>query len=101
EQLTLDDVKAVAKKYYKPSNRTYGVFVPDAAPDRTVISETPDIAKLLNGYKGKEVAAQKDNFENTIENIKKHTEYGKLPNGARYAILQKPTKGDKINASIS
>ncbi len=100
EKLTLAEVQAAAKKYYKPSNRTAGVFIPDAAPDRTVVSETPDIAKLLDGYKGKEVAAQKTNFENTIENINKNVEYGKLSNGAKYALLEKPTKGDKITASI-
>ncbi|MGB3006540.1 MAG: pitrilysin family protein [Chitinophagaceae bacterium] len=100
EKLTVADVQAIAKKYYKPSNRTFGVFIPDAAPDRAIVSETPDIKNLLNGYKGKEVAAQKANFENNIENIKKNTEYGVLPNGGKFALLQKPTKGDKINASI-
>ena len=101
EQLTVADLKAAAKKYYKPSNRTYGVFVPDAAPDRTIVSETPDIAKVLAGYKGKATVAQKENFENTIENIKKNTEYGTLANGGKYALLQKPTKGDKITGSLS
>ncbi len=101
EKLTTADVQAAAKRYYKPSNRTVGVFVPDAAPDRTLVSETPDIKALLNGYKGKEVAAQKANFENSIENIKKNTEYGKLPNGGKYALLEKPTKGDKITAAIT
>ena len=101
EKLTLSDVVAAARKYYKPSNRTYGVFIPDTAPDRTVVAETPDIAKMLQGYKGKEVAAQKADFENSIANIKKHTEYGALPNGGKYVLLEKPTKGDKINASIS
>jgi zinc protease len=101
ENLTLGDVQAAARKYYKPSNRTYGVFVPDAAPDRTVVAETPDIKKMLSGYKGKEVAAQKAAFENSIENIKKNTEYLALTNGAKYALLEKPTKGDKINASIT
>ncbi|MBK6382153.1 MAG: insulinase family protein [Chitinophagaceae bacterium] len=100
EKLTVADIQAAAKKYYKSSNRTYGIFVPDAAPDRTVVAETPDIAKLLNGYKGKEVAAQKANFENTIENIKRNTEYGVLANGGKYALLEKPTKGDKITASV-
>lgn len=101
EKLTVADLQAVAKKYYKPSNRTYGLFIPDAAPDRTVVAETPDIAKLLNGYKGKEVAAQKANFENTIDNISRNIEYGKLDNGGKYALLQKPVKGDKISASIT
>lgn len=100
DKLTVADIQAAAKKYYKPSNRTYGVFIPDAAPERTTVAETPDIKNLLNGYKGKDVAAQKANFENTIENIKKNTEYGVLPNGGKYALLEKPTKGDKINASI-
>jgi zinc protease len=100
EKLTVDDLKAVAKKYYKPSNRTVGVFIPEAKPDRVTVSETPDVAKLLNGYKGKAVAEKKDAFENTIANIQNNTEYGKLSNGSRYALLQKPTKGDKINASI-
>ncbi|HWR32057.1 MAG TPA: pitrilysin family protein, partial [Chitinophagaceae bacterium] len=101
EKLTVADVQAAAKNYYKTSNRTYGVFVPDAAPDRTIVAETPDIKNLLNGYKGKEVAAQKANFENSIENIKKNIEYATLPNGGKYALLEKPTKGDKISASIS
>ncbi|MBK7561724.1 MAG: pitrilysin family protein [Chitinophagaceae bacterium] len=101
EKLTVADVQAAAKKYYKPSNRTVGVFVPDAAPDRTVVAETPDIKSLLNNYKGKDVAAQKTNFENTIENISKNTEYGTLPNGGKYALLEKPTKGDKITASMT
>jgi|CXWL01.1.fsa_nt_gi zinc protease len=100
EKLTVADVQTAAKRYYKSSNRTYGVFIPDAAPDRTVVAETPDIKALLSGYKGKEVAAQKTNFENTIDNIKKNTEYGTLPNGGKYALLEKPTKGDKITASI-
>ena len=100
EKLTLADIQNAAKKYYKTSNRTWGVFIPDNNAERTVVSETPDIAALLNGYKGKEVAAQKANFDNTIENIQKNTEQGKLPNGAKYALLEKPTKGDKISGSI-
>jgi zinc protease len=101
EKMTVSEVQAVAKKYYKMSNRTYGVFIPEAAPDRTQVAETPDIARLLNGYKGKEAAAQKANFENTIENIKKNAVYGKLANGGKYVLLEKPAKGDKIDAVIS
>jgi zinc protease len=100
ENLTVADLQRVAKKYYLPSNRTYGVFVPDAAPKRTTVGETPDIAQLLKGYKGKEVDAKKVNFENSIANIKKHVEYGTLDNGGKYALLEKPAKGDKVNARI-
>ncbi|WP_121352478.1 M16 family metallopeptidase [Flavisolibacter nicotianae] len=101
ENLTVSDVQAAAKKYYKPSNRTVGLFIPEAAPDRTVVAETPDIEKLLTGYQGKKGAAQKAAFENSIENIKKNLVTGKLPNGGQYVLLEKPTKGEKISASIS
>ncbi len=101
EKLTLPEVQEVARRYYKPSNRTFGYFVPDTAPDRTVVSETPDIAALLKDYKGKEIAAGKADFENSIANIKKNIVYGKLSNGAKYALLEKPVKGDKINASLT
>ena len=100
ENLTVADLEAAAKKYYKPSNRTVGAFIPDAKPDRVVVAETPDINTLLNGYKGKEIEAQKAAFDNSIENFKKHTEYGTLANGGKYALLEKPTKGDKIDANI-
>jgi zinc protease len=101
EKLSLQQVKDAAKKYYKPSNRTVAYFIPEAKSDRTRVSETPDIAKLLDGYKGKEMAAKKAEFENSIANIKKNTEYGKLANGAQYALLEKPVKGDKINAVLA
>ncbi|HET6995687.1 MAG TPA: pitrilysin family protein [Chitinophagaceae bacterium] len=102
EKLTVADIKEAAKRYYKTSNRTYGVFIPEATtPDRTRVDETPDVAKLLDGYKGKAVAAQKADFENSIENIRKNAVYGKLSNGGKYVLLEKPTKGDKINARIS
>ncbi|MDE3247398.1 MAG: insulinase family protein [Bacteroidota bacterium] len=101
ENCTLAEVQEVARKYYKTSNRTWGIFTPDAAPDRTVVKETPDIPALLEGYKGKEATAQKANFDNSIANIKKHAVYGKLENGAKYVLLEKPAKGDKIDALLS
>lgn len=101
EKLTVADLERVAQKYYLKSNRTYGVFVPDASPKRTTVSETPDIAQLLKDYKGQQVVADNATFENSISNIKKHIEYGTLSNGGKYALLEKPAKGDKIVANIS
>ncbi|MGN6343235.1 MAG: M16 family metallopeptidase [Ginsengibacter sp.] len=100
EKLTIADIERAAKKYYLKSNRTYGVFIPEAAPDRALVAETPNITQLLKGYKGKEINATKESFENSIPNIKKHVEYGTLGNGGKYALLEKPSKGDKIAARI-
>lgn len=101
ENLKIDEVKAAAMKYYKPTNRTLGVFIPESAPDRVVVAETPDIQKILEGYTGKVAAEQKAEFESSIANILRNTEYGALPNGGKYALLLKPTKGDKINGSMT
>ena len=101
EKLTVADLERVAQKYYLKSNRTYGMFIPDASPKRTTVNETPDIAELLKGYKGQQVVADKVTFENSIANIKKHIEYGKLENGGKYALLEKPAKGDKIMATVA
>ena len=100
EKLTLAEVQEVAKKYYKPSNRTLGIFIPDKTPDRTTVPPVPDIAALTANYKGKEVKTITETFEASIENIKAKTVYGKLGNGMNYALLRKPAKGDKIVGSL-
>lgn len=100
ENLKLEDVQRVAKKYYKSSNRTVGSFIPDKNPERVVVAERPDIDALVKDYKGKAVKENTESFDVSIANIKAKTIYGKLSNGMRYAILEKPTKGDKINATL-
>ena len=57
EKVTPAQVKEVAEKYLTASNRTVGFFVPTTKPERTPIPEAPDIAKLVNGYKGRKVEA--------------------------------------------
>jgi zinc protease len=100
EKLTLADVQAALKKYYLPNNRTWGVFIPDKTPERVVIADRPDVNALVKNYKGKATQAQTETFEATIANIKKNTQFGMLANGLKYALLKKPTKGDKIYADL-
>ena len=96
EKLSLADVQSFAKTYYKPSNRTWGMFVPDKNPDRVKVADVGDINALVKDYKGKEVKKQTATFETSIANIKKNTQYKKLSNGFKYALLVKPAKGEKI-----
>ena len=98
EKLTLADIQNVAKKYYLQSNRTWGRFVPENNTERVKVSDTPDIAALTNGYKGKVLEANKATFETSVDNILKTTEMGKSASGGQYALLEKPSKGDKIEA---
>ena len=100
EALTVADIQNAAKKYYLQSNRTWGRFIPEATSERTKVSDTKDIAALVNGYKGKAMEANTNTFETSVANIIKSTEEGKLASGGKYALLEKPAKGNKIEARL-
>ena len=50
---TAADVQRVALQYLKASNRTVGVFIPTAKPDRSVIPPHPSVAALVNELQGR------------------------------------------------
>jgi zinc protease len=101
EKISLDDIQRVAKYYFKPSNRTYGLFIPETNPDRVKIPETPEVSSLVEGYKGRAVVAQGEIFDPSPENIESRTERGTAPNGLEYAFLNKSTKGGAVSANIT
>ncbi|WP_348799659.1 M16 family metallopeptidase [Flavobacterium adhaerens] len=100
EALTVADIQNAAKKYYLQSNRTWGRFIPEANNPRTTVAEITDIDALVKNYKGKEMEANTSAFEATVANIIKSTEEGKLSSGGKYALLEKPTKGNKIEGRM-
>jgi zinc protease len=101
EAVTIDDVNRVAKAYFKPSNRTVGVYIPDAKPDRAEIPASPDVAGLTKDYKGKQALASAEQFDPSPANIDKRTKTGKLEGGAKYAFLNKTTRGGNVSANIT
>jgi zinc protease len=103
DQVDKTDAKAVqaaAEKYLKASNRTLGVFIPTDAPDRALVPGTVDIAAVVNGYKGRAVAAQGEAFDPSPANIEARTQRFKLANGLKGALLPKKTKGGLVTATI-
>lgn len=101
EALTLDDVNRVAKNYFKQDNRSFGQFIPVAAPDRAVVPDVPDVAKLVEGYKGRAKVEAGESFDATPANIDKRTEKFNLANGAKVALLSKKTRGETVFGSLS
>jgi len=101
EKVTREDVMLVVAKYFKSANRTLGTFTPDKSPDRSEIPATPDAAALLKDYKGKPPMAQGEDFDPSPENLEKRTIRKALPNGMKYALLPKETRGDVVTARIS
>ncbi|MCB0665666.1 MAG: insulinase family protein [Saprospiraceae bacterium] len=100
EAVTPEDVARVAAFYFKPSNRTVGVFTPEEKPERVEIPSAPSVATLVDGYKGKEAMAQGEAFDPSPENIQSRTMSGTLKNGAKYAFIPKETKGDVVYAHL-
>jgi zinc protease len=101
KKVTPEDVARVAKLYLKESNRTLGKFVPAAAPDRTEVPTTPDVAALLKDYKGETVTEQGEAFDASPANIDSRTIRTTLPNGMKLALLPKKTRGAVVTAVIS
>lgn len=98
EKLSLEDVNRVAKKYFIPSNRTLGVFIPekDASRARPKEYQDEEIVALTKNYKGKAEEEVLAEFEATVANVKKNLTTKKLDNGMKYAYLNKAIKGKKV-----
>jgi zinc protease len=99
KNVTPGDVVRVADKYFKPSNRTMGIFVPTEKPDRTEVPATPDLAKMLKGYTGSQTIAQGEAFDASPANIQKRLVTAKV-GGVTLNMLTKQTRGEAVVASM-
>lgn len=98
--VTADRAQAAAAQYFKTSNRTVGLYIPEESPDRSVIPAKSDLVAMLEGYVGDEARSVGESFDPSPENIDARTIIRDLPGGIRVALLQKETRGDRVNASI-
>ena len=101
EKITIADIKRVAKFYFKPSNRTVGLFIPEANPDRVRVPESPNVDELVKNYKGRAVVAQGEAFDPSPANIESRTKRGQEAGGIEYALLPKLTRGNAVRANIT
>ncbi len=101
EKVTPADVQRVAGHYFLPSNRTVGIFTPEAQPARAAIPATPDVVALLKDYKDTHEMAKGEAFEATYANIEKRTERITLAGGMKVALLPKETRGNKVSGTIT
>jgi len=99
-KVTAADVQRVATTYFKSSNRTLGIFLPTSAPQRAEIPGVPDLAAMLNGYRGAGPIAKGEAFDPSPENIEKRTVRRTLPGGMKLALLPKKTRGGTVVAQL-
>jgi zinc protease len=97
--VSAEATQSAARKYLKASNRTVGMFIP-GEPDRAEIPERPNVAALLQDYKGDEVRAEGEAFDPTPANIESRITRVDLPGGIKLVMLPKETRGDAVNALI-
>jgi zinc protease len=100
EKVTAKDVDRVVKAYFKPSNRTIGMFIPEAKPERAEIPATPEVSALVEGYKGRAVMSEGEVFTPSIENVAARTKTG-TAGSVKYAFLKKTTRGGTVSATMT
>ena len=100
QDVTPADLVRVARTYFKASNRTVGVFIPDAQPDRTLVPATPDLEQLLKDYKSKVTISLGEAFDPSPANIESRVVRARLANGMRVALLPRKTTGGTASATI-
>jgi zinc protease len=101
EQVTPEMVKEVATKYLTRSNRTVGYFLPTSQPERTPVPPTPDIAKLVEGYKGRDVSDSSESFDVSPLAIEARVQRPGPIEGVKVALLPKKTRGNMVHVHLT
>ncbi len=101
EKVTPEQVKEVAAKYLTRSNRTVGVFTPTASPERTPIPAATDIAKLVDGYKGREVSDSSEAFDVSPLAIEARITKAEPIEGVKVALLPKKSRGGTVQIHLT
>ena len=99
--VTPADVQRVAARYFKSSNRTLGLFVPDQTPDRAEIPPVPDLTAALKDYQADAGVAQGEAFDPTPASIEARTLRRTIPGGMQLALLPKKSRGGTVVAQLS
>jgi len=101
EKATLAEVQSAAARYFKPTNRTVGIYLPTDAPDRAEVPPAGDVAAMVQGYQGRAPVAQGEAFDPSPANIDARTVRFTAPNGLRGALLPKRTKGGLVSVDLT
>jgi zinc protease len=101
EQVAAAQVKEVAARYLTSSNRTVGYFIPSAKPERTPVPPSPDVAKLVENYKGRAVQSTGESFDVSPLAIEARVQRPEPIEGVKLALLPKKTRGDSVYVHLN
>ncbi|WP_426168625.1 M16 family metallopeptidase [Pseudoduganella sp. R-34] len=93
-------VQAVAEKYFRPSNRTLGRFIPTEQPERVQVPASAALEAALEHYHGRAAVRQGEAFEASPAAIEARVERLALANGMQVALLAKASKGGTVHLAL-
>ncbi len=101
KDVTPADVVRVAKLYFKASNRTIGVYMPDAQPDRSTGSGGAGIEAPCSRISRRTSRSRTPRCSTARPaNIEAHLNRAKLANGMKFVSLIKQTTQDRVMAVV-
>jgi len=101
EQVTAEQVQSVAKRYLQPSNRTVGQLVPTEKPERTLVPGAPDVATMVDGYKGRGTSAAGEFFDSAPTLIEARVSRPEPIDGVKVAFLPKKTRNEAVHLRLN
>ncbi|MEZ5471906.1 MAG: pitrilysin family protein [Marinicella sp.] len=104
EAVTVADVQEAAEEYLVNDNRTLGLFIPESDFDRADSIKRYSVAEvkaMVEGYEGREMVAQGEDFDPSFDNIDARSQRLDLPNEAKLVHVKKETRGDSVVMNLS
>ena len=102
ESTTVEEVNAAVQKYFIPTNRTIGNFIPTDKPERVEILHPEGVAEMVASYKGKVAMDVGEDFDVDYDNIQNRLDSGILPkSGIEYGFINKANRGETVTLSFA
>ena len=101
EKVTPQQVKEVAGRYFRVSNRTTGIFIPTDQANRVAIPATPEVAGLVDIYKGRDASGDGEAFDTDVEAIQRRVITPEPIGGVKLALLPKKNRGETVSLSMA
>jgi len=98
--VTADDVREVARRYLRDTNRTVGVVVPADSPDVVNVGERPEADSLLADYRGGDEIHAGEPAATSLEELGKRVLRVGIQPGPVVRVLARETRGAMVTVRL-
>jgi zinc protease len=100
-RLTLTDIRRVAGDLLREDNRVVATYMPEERPRQNPEPQAQDLKALLAEFHGEKTSGSAESFEPTPAKLDAATRRFVLPGGLRATLLPRPTRGRRVEASLT